>query len=232
MKLPTLILGIALSLSNHVNAQDKDNAILSTVITTAPSTELLEVEYKTFYSHTRKLSGDDITALRFAFGFTNIHADNSLCHIDNAYIHTQKVDIPLTVSAEQRFSIPSEKALRLADAKVVLALREQANHCDINVQIETLPEYLKEQYTQADMSFMLNQYMAFFDEMGGFMSFLMPQVSGLQLRFDDDNLNADLGNQLTIVQGILRLSKAQIGALKDITLPHAPLRITALTESN
>ena len=81
------------------------------------------------------------------------------------------------------------------------------------------------------MSFILNQYMAFFDEMGGFMSFLMPQVSGLQLRFEDDNLNADLGNQLTIVQGILRLSKAQIGALKDITLPLAPLRITALTES-
>lgn len=229
MKLPTLILGITLSISSHVKAQD--NAILSTVTSTAPSTQLLEVAYKTFYSHTRKLSGDDITALRFAFGFTNIHAEGSLCHIDNAYIHTQKVDIPLIVSAEQRFSIPSEKALRLADAKIMLAIREQTNHCDINVQIETLPEYLKEQYNQADMSFILNQYMAFFDEMGGFMSFLMPQVSGLQLRFEDDNLNADLGNQLTIVQGILRLSKAQIGALKDITLPLAPLRITALTES-
>ena len=229
MKLPTLILGITLSISSHVKAQD--NAILSTVTSTAPSTQLLEVEYKTFYSHTRKLSGDDITALRFAFGFTNIHAEGALCHIDNAYIHTQKVDIPLIVSAEQRFSIPSEKALRLADAKIMLAIREQTNHCDINVQIETLPEYLKEQYNQADMSFILNQYMAFFDEMGGFMSFLMPQVSGLQLRFEDDNLNADLGNQLTIVQGILRLSKAQIGALKGFTLPHAPLRITALTES-
>ncbi|MBT6578698.1 MAG: DUF2987 domain-containing protein, partial [Cellvibrionales bacterium] len=207
MKLPILILGITLSISSHVKTQD--NAILSTVTSTAPSTQLLEVEYKTFYSHTRKLSGDDITALRFAFGFTNIHAEGALCHIDNAYIHTQKVDIPLIVSAEQRFSIPSEKALRLADAKIMLAIREQTNHCDINVQIETLPEYLKEQYTQADMSFILNQYMAFFDEMGGFMSFLMPQVSGLQLRFEDDNLNAELGNQLTIVQGILRLSKAQ-----------------------
>jgi hypothetical protein len=229
VKLPTLIIGITLSISSHVKAQD--NAILSTVTSTAPSTQLLEVAYKTFYSHTRKLSGDDITALRFAFGFTNIHAESSLCHIDNAYIHTQKVDIPLIVSAEQRFSIPSEKALSLADAKIMLAIREQTNHCDINVQIETLPEYLKEQYTQADMSFILNQYMAFFDEMGGFMSFLMPQVSGLQLRFEDDTLNADLGNQLSIVQGILRLSKAQIGALKDITLPRAPLRITALTES-
>jgi hypothetical protein len=217
VKLPILLLGIALSLSNPVSATSTE--------------EMLEVEYKTFYSHTRKLSGDDITALRFAFGFTNIHADNALCHIESAYIHTQKQDIPLTVSDEQRFSIPTEKALRLADAKIRLALREQANHCDINVQIETLPEYIKTEYTQADLSFILGQYMAFFDEMGGFMSFLMPQVSGLQLRFADDSLNADLGNNLQVVQGILRLSKAQISALKTVNLPTDPLRITALTES-
>ena len=217
MKLPILLLGAAVSLSNPLSA--------------APTEEMLEVDYKTFYSHTRKLSGDGITALRFAFGFTNIHADNALCHIENAYIHTQKVDIPLSVSDEQRFSIPTEKALRLADAKVMLALREQVNHCDINVQIETLPEYIKTMYTKAELSFILSQYMAFFDEMGGFMSFLMPQVSGLQLRFADDSLNADLGKNLQIVQGILRLSKSQISALESVNLPTEPLRITALTES-
>lgn len=230
MKLKKLFLGLALCLtagSSHVVlAEDTFNHSSDKALSNQ-----LEVAYKTFYSHTRKLSGDDIKALRFAFGFTNIHADNDLCHINKAYIHTPKVDIPLTVTPEQRFSIPTEKALRLADAKVVLELMEQPNHCDINVQIETLPEYLNNRYTASELQFILGQYMAFFDEMGGFMAFMMPQVSGLQVRFADDNLSAPLTDELSIVKGILRLSTSQIKGLKELSLPVAPMRITALTET-
>lgn len=192
---------------------------------------ILEVAYKTFYSHTRKISSEDITALRFAFGFTNIHAPDKLCQINQARIDTQKVTIDLLVTSEQRFSIPTEKALKLADAMVVLDIEQPANHCDINVQIETLPEYLVTQYSVDDLRFIQSQYVAFFDEMGGFMSFLMPQVSGLQMRFADETLNYPLNNGLAIVQGILRISSQQLKEVKTIVLPEAPLRITALTSS-
>ncbi len=191
----------------------------------------IEVAYKTFYSHTRKLSGDDITALRFAFGFTNIRQPDSLCQLTNAFIRTQKVNIDLAVTPEQRFSIPTEKALKLAEAKLVIDVVEPVNQCDLNVQIETLPEYLNVQYSQQELEFIEQQYMAFFDEMGGFMSFMMPTVSGLQIRFAEQSLNQQLDADLAIVQGILRIPHAKLASISTLQLPEKPLRITALTES-
>lgn len=81
------------------------------------------------------------------------------------------------------------------------------------------------------MRFIQSQYMAFFDEMGGFMSFLMPQVSGLQMRFADETLNHSVNQYVSIVQGVLRISSQQLNELNTINLPQAPLRITALTSS-
>ena len=207
------------------------NAQVQNISQNVEQSNKLEVAYKTFYSHTRKISSDDITALRFAFGFTNIHVPGQLCEINQAQIETQKVTIDLPVSAEQRFSIPTERALKLAEAMVVLDIKQPANHCDINVQIETLPEYLKTDYTVAKLRFIQSQYMAFFDEMGGFMSFLMPQVSGLQMRFADETLNHSVNQYVSIVQGVLRISSQQLNELNTINLPQAPLRITALTSS-
>ena len=207
------------------------NAEGQNIFQKAKQSNTLEVAYKTFYSHTRKISSDDITALRFAFGFTNIHVPGQLCEINQARIDTQKVTIDLPVSAEQRFSVPTERALKLAEAVVVLDIKQPANHCDINVQIETLPEYLKTDYTASELRFIQSQYMAFFDEMGGFMSFIMPQVSGLQIRFADETLNYSINNQVSIVQGVLRITSQQLNELNTINLPEPPLRITALTSS-
>ena len=221
----TAITASLLSMSCFVNAQ---SAVLSE---NKEQSNTLEVAYKTFYSHTRKISSEDITALRFAFGFTNIHVPGELCQINQARIDTQKVTIDLPVTAEQRFSIPTERALKLAEAVVILDIKQPANHCDINVQIETLPEYLKTSYTADDLRFIQSQYMAFFDEMGGFMSFLMPQVSGLQMRFADETLNYTVNQHVSIVQGVLRISSQHLNELNTINLPQAPLRITALTTS-
>ena len=93
----------------------------------------LQVDYKTFYSHVRKLSGEDTQALQFAFGFMNIHT-NQLCTINEARISTQKVQMPITVTPENRFTIPKEKALRLADAKVILNLKFERENFDIWLQ--------------------------------------------------------------------------------------------------
>lgn len=203
---------------------------LNFLVNVAHAGELV-VEYKTFHSHVKKLNSEDTNALQFAFGFLNIHT-KSLCKIESARISTQKKQIPLAVSPENRFTVPNEKALRQADAKVILVLKEASNICDISVQLETKPEYLKDIYTKQDLQYLYEQYQAFFNEMGGFMSFMMPQVEGITFQFNDTSLQEKLSNGMKIENGILRIQPEDFVILDRIWLRHTPKRVTALTSKS
>ncbi|MFT6269095.1 MAG: hypothetical protein ACJAVV_001915 [Alphaproteobacteria bacterium] len=188
----------------------------------------LQVAYKTFYSHVSKLSADGTNALQFAFGFMNIHTKN-LCQINSVRISTQKQQIPIEVSPEYRFTLPSEKALRIADAVVILDLTEPSNTCDISVQLETKTEYVKASYTIEELNLLYQQYVAFFDDIGGFMSFMMPKVDGLTIQFKDKALSSSLTNGMQIENGLLVIDASDLAKLDQISLPSMPLRITAKT---
>ncbi|WP_395343264.1 DUF2987 domain-containing protein [Ningiella sp. W23] len=189
--------------------------------------EQLQVDYKTFYSHLRKLNNDDTQGLQFAFGFVNIDTGR-LCQINAARISTQKQQIPLEVSPENRFTIPRERALRLADAMIILDMEEATNKCDISVQLETKPEYLKANYSFEDIVYIREQYEAFFNEMGSFLSFMMPTVEGLVVQFEDESLTTSTPAGYQVIQGTLNLEEAFFEAKKPLRLPAKPLRITAL----
>ncbi|NVK56723.1 MAG: DUF2987 domain-containing protein [Alteromonadaceae bacterium] len=191
--------------------------------------EQIEVEYKRFYSHISKIGDDSTSALQFAFGFMHVR-NKTLCHIHSATIVTQKVDIPLTVSPEQRFLVPKEKALKLADASIVIDLAEAANLCDMSVQLETTDKYVKQQYSSADLALIKAQYDAFFDDMGGFLSFMMPAVSGLKIQFADKSLNQTIVGAPPVTNGALILDNYWLEQGKPLNLPVKPLRITALAE--
>ena len=192
--------------------------------------EQIEVEYKRFYSHINKIGDESTSALQFAFGFLRV-GTNNLCPINQATIVTQKQDIPLTVTAENRFLVPKERALKLADASVVIDLGEAANLCDMSVQIETTADYVKTEYTAEDLAFIKQQYEAFFNEMGGFLSFMMPSVKGLTFRFSDEELDAQVPGAPNITNGMLMLDNEWLEQGKSLKLPVEPLRITALAKS-
>jgi hypothetical protein len=187
----------------------------------------VEVAYKTFYSHVKKLDNEDTQALQFAFGFTYVQ-NGKLCHINSARISTEKKQMPLKVSKEQRFTIQSEKALNLANAKVVIDFKEPSNQCDISVQLETKPEYLKENYTFEELSFLYQQYEAFFNEMGSFLSFMMPNVSGLMFQFEDTNLSEATKTGERVSEGTLMLNDEWFENERGLRLQRKPLRITAI----
>lgn len=203
-------------------------SILSTSMIASPfvSAEQIDVEYKRFYSHINKIGDEDTAALQFAFGFLRV-GSQSLCNINSVTIVTPKKNIPLEVTQEQRFLVPKEKALKLADAQVAIDLAEAANLCDMSVQLETKSEYLKAQYSADEIQYIYKQYEAFFDDMGGFLSFLMPSVSGLVIRFDDESLNTTVDGGLRIENGQLSLSSEWIEKGNTLQLPVVPKRITA-----
>ncbi|HCA75179.1 MAG TPA: DUF2987 domain-containing protein, partial [Alteromonas sp.] len=60
--------------------------------------------------HINKIGDESTSALQFAFGFLRV-GTSDLCPINQATIVTQKQDIPLTVTAENRFLVPKERAL-------------------------------------------------------------------------------------------------------------------------
>ena len=192
--------------------------------------ETIDVEYSRFYSHVKKLDNEDTQALQFAFGFVRV-GEGRLCEVNGASIVTDKKTMPLEVSGEGRFTVPTEKALKLANALVRIDLNERANVCDMSVQLETKPEYLKQYYTKDDLTFLYGQYEAFFNEMGGFLSFMMPSVKGLTFRFSDDELDAQVPGAPNITNGMLMLDNEWLEQGKPLKLPVEPLRITALAKS-
>ena len=99
----------------------------------------------------------------------------------------------------------------------------------MSVQLETTPSLLKTQYLNIDLNNIYQQYSAFFNAMGSFMSFMMPSVEGLNIQFSDPRFDYVINETLRIEQGMLRLNKQQLSTLKDVKLPQKPLRITALT---
>ena len=193
------------------------------------SAETLEVEYSSFYSHVKKLDDPTTDALRFAFGFQHI-SEKRLCHISSAKIVTQKQTLTLTVENNNRFTVPADKILKMAKAKVVLELDDQANRCDMSVQLETVPSYLKTQYSHDELLLLFNQYQAFFDEMGGFLSFMMPSAEGLVFHFEEDVRLPQ--NLLALVDenGGVALSETWLKRETGLELPNKPLRITAIIE--
>lgn len=201
--------------------------VLSLLFAPSVHSDEVEVKYRTFYSHVKKLNSEDTQALQFAFGFTHVRT-GKLCTIKSARISTEKVQIPLKVSAENRFTIQSEKALSLANAFVVIDFEEPSNQCDISVQLETKPEYVKTEYTFAELQFLYQQYEAFFNEMGSFMSFMMPTVEGLMFQFEDKNLTQATKTGETITAGTLMLNDEWFEHEKGLKLQTTPLRITAM----
>lgn len=201
--------------------------VLSLLFAPSVHSDEVEVKYRTFYSHVKKLNSEDTQALQFAFGFTHVRT-GKLCTIKSARISTEKVQIPLKVSAENRFTIQSEKALSLANAFVVIDFEEPSNQCDISVQLETKPEYVKTEYTFAELRFLYQQYEAFFNEMGSFMSFMMPTVEGLMFQFEDKNLTQATKTGETITAGTLMLNDEWFEHEKGLKLQTTPLRITAM----
>ena len=168
--------------------------------------------------------------LQFAFGFLRV-GEGRLCGVSSAEIVTDKKTMSLDVSDEGRFTVPTERALKLADALVRISLDEAANVCDMSVQLETKPEYLKTRYTQEELEFIYSQYEAFFNEMGSFLSFMMPTVKGLMIQFKDENLDHTTPQGVTINNGVLHLEQEWISEARGLSLPQAPLRITAMASS-
>ncbi|WP_293746550.1 DUF2987 domain-containing protein [uncultured Paraglaciecola sp.] len=192
--------------------------------------DTLEVEYASFYSHVKKLDDPETNALRFTFGFQHI-AHKRLCHISSGQITTQKQTLPLIVENNSRFTVPTDKILKMAKAKVVIELDDQANQCDMSVQLETLPSFLKIQYSHDELLLLFNQYQAFFDEMGGFLSFMMPLPQGLVLQFDNATAPLKEGKILLDENGNVRLSEDWLILGKGLELTTPPLRITAIIEN-
>ncbi len=191
--------------------------------------ETLNVEYASFYSHVKKIDKEETNKLRFAFGFKHIAYDR-LCKVVEAKIVTQKQILPLTVEYANRFTVPSDKILKMAKALVSIKLDDNANQCDMSVQLETKAEYLKQHYSHAELVSLLVQYQAFFSNMGSFMSFMMPSAEGLKIHFDQHmTLGKDL-DSLADESGNLVLGQTWFKQGKSLNLPRVPLRITALVE--
>ena len=105
---------------------------LSFLIVQPLAAEVIEVEYKSFYSHVKKLDDEDTNALQFAFGFIKV-GEGRLCEVRDAHIITDKKMIPLDVTDEYRFTVPTDRVLKLAEARVSIDLAEPANQCDMSV---------------------------------------------------------------------------------------------------
>jgi len=192
--------------------------------------EQIEVEYSRFYTHLKKIDKEELNALQFSFGFKKA-GESYLCDISQATIVTQKMTIPLTIDKYHRFTLPTEKALKLANAFVTIDLQQPANQCDMSVQLETKPEYLKTSYQQQELTFLSAQYKQFFSEMGSFLSFLMPSSDGLKFTFDDTPSLLEHNKDVVIKKQEVEISDKAIQQAKlGLNFSQKPIRINGLVK--
>lgn len=193
-----------------------------------------EIEYKVFYSHLRKLNLEEHSALQFAFGFQH-HNSNELCKLTNVLIHTPKIDIPVDISTLNRFSLPKERALKLAEAKIQITfLSEDPNDCDMSVLLQIKPEILGESITASNLRLANTQFKAFFET--GLLSLLMPETKGIKLHLKRNASVEDtplkLGKGAHIKDDLLYLESTWIEhnqqAIPNLGISH----ITAWIESS
>ncbi len=153
---------------------------------------VLKLEYKSFYSHLRQLNDEQLQTLEFAFGFA--HVDSSeLCRIDSGEIVTDKKTLPVTIGDDNRFTLPTERALKLANAQLHLQIQQRPNQCDLSVLVRVKPVLLEQGLKAADLPVYAQAFDAFFEEMGGLFSFLMPKPKGVQVFVrDSETLPASL----------------------------------------
>jgi hypothetical protein len=77
---------------------------------------------------------------------------------------------------------------------------------------------------------LFNQYQAFFEEMGGFLSFMMPSPKGLVFHFDTAvNFPKELQNLLD-KNGEVALSQKWLMQEQGLDLPSKPIRVTAIVD--
>ncbi|BDX06533.1 DUF2987 domain-containing protein [Planctobacterium marinum] len=185
----------------------------------------LHLEYADFYSHLRKLNGEELQSLQFAFGFLHVQSKD-LCRVSSVLIDTDKKDIDVPVQSNRRFVLPNEKALKMAKARLLVKLEEPQNQCDLSVLLEVKPELFAEPVNASQLLSYFHSFEAFFDKMGGFLSFMMPSPEGLQITFNDPttvpkafSASAKLvGEHWQIKQeDIERLLDTKLSGIKQIT---------------
>ena len=185
----------------------------------------LIIDYKDFYNHLSKLEGESLNLLQFSFGLQNPET-GSRCNINKAYISTPKKRIELSLQ-QNSFTMQDDKALKIAEAKVILELADGETSCDMLVQLETKQKLLKDASKQEELHAIYRQYSAFFENAGGFLSFTMPTVEGLVFQFES-GLFKRLLYDLEIKNGTLNIPAAKIKQIYRLDLPSSPLRITPL----
>jgi|GEM_PF-3912839 len=177
-----LLLLIAVACSHSVFAEEAET-----------NDAFLSVEYKKFYIHLRKLDPEDMPRLHFAFGFI-LPKTKAICPIENVYIHTPKQDIPITTAHTNRFSLPKERALKLAEAEVHVRFQSQflldygvtADMCNLSVRLEAnLPQ--KAALPPTELQSLNIEFKTFFEKMGaGLFSFMMPEPHGVKLHLKQE----------------------------------------------
>lgn len=145
--------------------------------------ETLVVPYKQFYQHVRRLDPEEHPDLQMVFGFAH-QSTQQMCKIKRAFIHTAKQDIPLP-SIEHRFAVPRERALLLAEAVVTIDFQHAKQHCNISVLLKAkLDKWSHLSFLSADaLRDIDRQFQHFFENVGSFLTFLVPKTLGIKLHF-------------------------------------------------
>lgn len=190
----------------------------------------LHLDYSDFYSHLRKLDDEELQPLHFAFGFVNVQSKD-LCQVQSVMINTDKMDIPVGVMANNRFVLPTEKALKLAKARLFIKLSEPENRCDLSVLLEAKPALFQDGVDAAELGMLMAAFQRFFDKMGSFLSFMMPSATGLQITVADDSLVPEAFKALsTFNSGHWHVEAASLPKLPNEIRLEGVQRITALTQ--
>lgn len=182
----------------------------------------LVLNYDGFFDRMEDLNEPEYTGVKLAFYLTDKSSGLS-CDIESATLETKLKTREIYVLEGGEILLPYDKQLDLDKAKVVLKQKGQ-QECGLDMRLES-NGLLSAEISSQDITTLTDKFDAALEELGGMMSFLLPDVVGVQyLSVPDKALSVTNTNNIKCDLIGCIVEKASLGTTDSITFNYAPVK--------
>ncbi|WP_169303057.1 DUF2987 domain-containing protein [Thalassotalea mangrovi] len=148
------------------------------------SVQAVDLEYKGFYQRLEIIKDNELDEITMGFYLVDAQSRDR-CAIDKAFFYGPNVDEQaIDIADDGRLQIPYDK--KLYDSFAVLRVNQvdPGQNCTLQMQIQVKNKQ-KTEFTFVELADYREQMQDLVDEFGGFLWFMMPDVTGLNLNLND-----------------------------------------------
>lgn len=159
----------------------------------ASDTQQMVLNYDGFFDRMESLDDPEFVDVKLAFYFTQRGKTNA-CPITSAKLKTELKSQDVYYFDSGEVVLPFDKQLDLDKAKLVIESKAGFD-CGLNMRIES-KQIFSDSMSKDQTQQLIHSFDVALDELGGMMSFLMPDVTGVKFLGNEQNSTTQLASNI------------------------------------